>query len=312
MKRPLLPVALWYVGGLLLAETTQPPLTILFSLAFILLLLAVVWTRGRWFLLWPLLVVVGWTNLVTRTAVIAPNDLRTIFGTEPALVTVRGELTETPRLRVYDRGETETSHTLAQIKVTAVARGTQWRKAVGRIIVATPGTLAENFYSGREVEITGVLAPPPRPVASGLFDYRTYLARQGMYYQLKADSAGDWRALGEERDGPPFTDKFLAWAQRTLARGLPAEDEPLHLLWAMTLGWKTALTGEINAPFMKSGTMHIFAISGLHIALIAGILVSLLRVLRVPRAWCGAVVIPLIWFYTAATAGNRRPSARRR
>src|SRR5262249_9984449 len=47
--------------------------------------------------------------------------------------------------------------------------------------------------------------------------------------------------------------------------------------------------------------MHIFAISGLHIALIAGILVSLLRVLQVPRAWCGAAVIPLIWFYTAAT-----------
>lgn len=47
--------------------------------------------------------------------------------------------------------------------------------------------------------------------------------------------------------------------------------------------------------------MHIFAISGLHIALIAGILVALLRGLRVPRQWCGLIVIPLIWFYTGAT-----------
>ncbi len=47
--------------------------------------------------------------------------------------------------------------------------------------------------------------------------------------------------------------------------------------------------------------MHIVAISGLHIALIAGILVTLLRVLQVPRVACGLVVIPLIWFYTAAT-----------
>src|SRR6266516_4293447 len=47
--------------------------------------------------------------------------------------------------------------------------------------------------------------------------------------------------------------------------------------------------------------MHIFAISGLHIALIAGILVSLLRVLQIPRGLCGWMVIPLIWFYTAAT-----------
>src|SRR5262249_50136851 len=52
---------------------------------------------------------------------------------------------------------------------------------------------------------------------------------------------------------------------------------------------------------------HIFAISGLHIAFIAAILVSLLRVLRMARSWCGGVVIPLIWFYTAATGWQ--PSA---
>src|ERR1700747_3102084 len=69
----------------------------------------------------------------------------------------------------------------------------------------------------------------------------------------------------------------------------------------MTLGWKTALTNEIYEPFMQSGTMHIFAISGLHIALITAILVALLRVLRVSRSWCGLVVIPLIWFYPAAS-----------
>ncbi|HOX57143.1 MAG TPA: ComEC/Rec2 family competence protein [Candidatus Paceibacterota bacterium] len=53
--------------------------------------------------------------------------------------------------------------------------------------------------------------------------------------------------------------------------------------------------------------MHIFAISGLHIALIAGILVALLRVVQVPRIWCGWGIIPLIWFYTAATGWQ--PSA---
>ena len=53
--------------------------------------------------------------------------------------------------------------------------------------------------------------------------------------------------------------------------------------------------------------MHIFAISGLHIALIAGILVALLRVLQTPRSLCGWVVVPLIWFYTAATGWQ--PSA---
>lgn len=47
--------------------------------------------------------------------------------------------------------------------------------------------------------------------------------------------------------------------------------------------------------------MHVFAISGLHIALIAGVIVAVLRAARLPRRWCGVVVIPLIWFYVAAT-----------
>ena len=47
--------------------------------------------------------------------------------------------------------------------------------------------------------------------------------------------------------------------------------------------------------------MHLFAIDGLRIALISGMLVALLRVLQVSRAWCGIVAIPVIWFYTAAT-----------
>jgi hypothetical protein len=36
-------------------------------------------------------------------------------------------------------------------------------------------------------------------------------------------------------------------------------------------------------------TMHLFAIDGLRIGLISGMLVTLLRVLQVSRGWCGAV-----------------------
>lgn len=301
MKRPLLPVALCYVGGLLLAEAVQPPLLFLFVGAFSLLLLACCWARARGLLLWPLLVLVGWTNLVSRTAVLSPHDLRLIIGPEPVLATVRGTLEETPSLRVYEQGDRETSRTLVPLSITALARGETWQPASGRVMVTTKGSLPSDFFAGREVEITGVLTPPPSPIAPGLFDYRTYLTRQGIHYQLKSEGLRDWRAVDANTNGPPFTDRFLAWAQATLARGLPEQDEPLRLMWAMTLGWKTALSGEINEPFMRSGTMHIFAISGLHIALIAGILVTLLRVVRVPRMWCGLVVIPLIWFYTAAT-----------
>lgn len=307
MKRPLVAVALSYGGGLLLAEYSQPPLSVLFPITFSALALTLVWSPARPHLLWPLLILVGWTNLVSRTAIISPHDLQRVMNDAPALVTVRGTLAETPSLRVFVRDEEESWRTLAQVQVTELCRDGNWQPTIGPVVVSTMGALPADFFEGRKAEITGILAPPASPVADGLFNYRTYLARQGIYFQLKANSASAWELLPGGRTSPPLSDRFLAWSQRILARGLPNEDVSLRLLWAMTLGWKTALTNEVNEPFMRSGTMHIFAISGLHIALIAGILVSLLRVMQVSRTWCGLVVIPLIWFYTTATGWQ--PSA---
>jgi len=304
MKRPLVIVSLLYVGGILLADTLPFQLTSLLFCSLFLAFAALAWQRARRQLLAPLIVLTGATSLTLRTAIISPHDLRVLTGDKPELVAVRGMLPETPYHRVYEHEETETWRTLAQLEVSAIRREHQdWQPAFGRVTVSTPGMLPAHFFAGDRVEVTGVLRPPAAPTVEGAFDYRTYLRRQGIYHQLRVPSTNDWRFVPgpRARTRPPLSDRFCAWAKRTLARGLPVEDGPLRLLWTMTLGWKTALTGEVALPFMRSGTMHIFAISGLHIALIAGILVSLLRVLQMPRGVCGVIVIPLIWFYTAVT-----------
>ncbi len=306
MNRPLVSVVLAYATGLLLAQYFQVPPGVLLGLGFFLLLLALVRENLRPHLLWPLLALLGWTNLAVHTRIISPQDLRRLLAAEPEMVTVRGTLMETPGERVYLRDETESWRTLARLNVNALAQNGNWRPAAGQILVTTPGTLPAEFFRGQPVEIAGVIARPPVPVAEGLFDYRTFLQRQGIYYQLKCYSPDEWKRLSTNTT-PPLGDRFLAWSKTTLSQGLPETDEPLKLLWAMTLGWRTALTGEVSAPFMQSGTMHIFAISGLHIALIAGILMAILRAAQLPRFASGALVIPLLWFYTAATGWQ--PSA---
>jgi competence protein ComEC len=307
MKRPLVAVVSCYAIGLLLAIIFQPPLAALFAISFLVLVLALVFEKIRPFLIWPLLALIGWTNLASRTAVISPNDLRTLIGNDAAIVAVRGTLIETPHLKIVERDEQETEHSLAKVRVAEIRRGENWQPASGTIIVTTPNPLAETCFAGQPVEISGVIARPPPPLADGLFDYRDYLQTRGIYYQLKTSSTNDWKILEPQLDSPPLTDRFLRWSKQTLALGLPVEDEPLRLLWAMTLGWRTAFTGDIGEPFLRAGTMHLFAIDGLRIALISAMLVALLRVLRVSRAWCGLIAIPAIWFYTAATGWE--PSA---
>ena len=304
-----MPVALAYAAGVLAGWRFPLPLAALFSLAVTLTVAALMLPNWRGWMLWPLLASVGWVNMVWHDAVVSPLDLRSLATGKSELVTLRAHLTETPTLRVFVRDEKESWRAHALVEVEAIKRRGEWQPASGLVAVVTPGVLASNYFTGRMVELTGILRAPPGPPAEGLFDYRAFLAWQGIYFQLQCADTNDWRLVPDANfpAQPPVADRFRAWSQRTLARGLPVEDEELRLLWAMTLGWKTALTDEVSEPFMRSGTMHIFAISGLHIALIAGILVAVLRAAQLPRGGCGAVIVPLIWFYTAATGWQ--PSA---
>ena len=304
MKRPLVIVALLYGSGLLLGDNFHAPLLWLFASAFALLIGAFVWRRD--FILWPLIILAGWINLGWRAEVLAPNDLRKQLTKGTEYVRLRGTLNAAPTHRVFEMDEEQSWRTLAQIEVSHIQKSGAWRPAVGTVIISTPGIVSAEFHGGQETEVTGVIQVPRSPLAPGLFDYQTYLKRQGIYFQLAVASTNDWQLIGASKNAP-FADRCIDWAQNCLSKGLGPEDESLRLVWAMTLGWKTALTDEVSEPFMRSGTMHVFAISGLHIALISGILIALLRVMQLPRSLSGVIAIALVWFYTAATGWQ--PSA---
>jgi ComEC/Rec2-related protein len=276
-----------------------PPIA-LFIASFFILLSFFVLKKFRPFLLCALLALSGWTNLIFHTAIISPNDLRSLIGNETKITTVRGTLVQMPQIKLSQRGQVETEHSLAQVQFTEIQDGGDWQPAVGEVIIFTPGNLTADFFAGQPVEIKGVIDRPPLPLAEGLFDDRAYLETRGIFYELKTQSTNDWKLREPVLSRPPLTTRFLDWSQHKLALGLP-EDETLRLLWAMTLGWRTAFTGDVGDPFLRAGTMHMFAIDGLRIALISGMLITLLRVLQVSRAWSGAIAIPVIWFYTAAT-----------
>jgi competence protein ComEC len=300
MKRPLASIAIAYGSGILLADRFSMPLQVLLVCSAVVTVLALVLNRGRLWLLLFAAFLTGAASFTFHTSVLSPHDLRLLATNPPVLVEIRGVLGETPSQRIYQDGDEQVSRTLAELEVTALrCDNNEWQPATGRVASSTPGLLPQELTRASRVQVAGVLEFPPTPLAAGLFDYRAYLQRRGIYYQLKCSGAVDWIV---ERAAPlSLSERFTTWAKTILKHGLPEEDESLRLLWAMTLGWRTGLGGDVSEPFMRSGTMHVFAISGLHIALIATILVVVLRVCGVPRRYCGWIVIPLIWFYTGAT-----------
>ncbi|MGA3182253.1 MAG: ComEC/Rec2 family competence protein [Verrucomicrobiota bacterium] len=300
MKRPLLPVALFFAGGVVLGEWLRVPLAVLFALSLGAGLAALCWKPGRVCLLGLLLVLAGWTNMARRTAVVSPNDLRVLLGNQAEDVKLRAVLCASPTPRIFERGAKEFWHTTTLARTTEILRDGRWQAAAGKAIVGTPGILDSNFFDGRAVEISGIIRPLRGALADGLFDPRRYYQRQEVSYQLLADSSNAWKTAGPAGRWP-LSDRFAAWARQTLALGLPGEDEPLRLMWTLALDWKAPLTESVEEPFMRAGTFHIFAVDGLRVGLLAGIGVGLLRALQIPRALCGLLVIPVIWFYAGLT-----------
>ena len=193
MNRPLVSVVVAYAAGLLLAQIFQPPPAVLLAVTTAVLIAALAAAKLRSFLFWPLLALAGWSNFICHTAVVSPNDLRTLIGNKPALATVRGELAETPRLKIVVHNGEENWRNVARVRVSEIRRAEDFAPACGDILVTTPGVPGTNFFAGQRVEIAGVIARPPPPLADGLFDFQTYLATRGIYYQLKTDSTNDWQ-----------------------------------------------------------------------------------------------------------------------
>lgn len=68
---------------------------------------------------------------------------------------------------------------------------------------------------------------------------------------------------------------------------------------AILLGERKALPRELSKAFVDAGTIHIFAVSGLHVMVIAKTLMVLLMLILVPQRIAGVVsLIPLWWYIT--------------
>ncbi|MGV3754974.1 MAG: ComEC/Rec2 family competence protein [Verrucomicrobiota bacterium] len=300
MKWPLAPVVLCLAGGIVAGDAPGVH-GVMWWLLLAMLAGAVRWRKHRQASLLGLLVfMAGWGNLRWHQEVFSERDLRVVLHEEADIVTLEGTLAEAPRERFVETKQGRKLHFSSLLEVQRLQRAGTWEEAEGRVFIRTPAPPPENLQRNQVVQVTGGIAPPNHAMIPGGFDFREYLAREGIHYQLHTQGLKDWQ-IPTTNAPAPVTARFHGWAMDQLQGGLPPADENVMLLQAMGLGWKAGLLEEVQKSFMQSGTLHIFAISGLHVALMAVMLVELLRGAGLPRWICGAVLIPLLWFYTAAT-----------
>lgn len=170
------------------------------------------------------------------------------------------------------------------------------------------GEPARNIERGLQLQTTGVLAPiPPTSAASEEDDFEAYLQSIGVHYRF--DRTGSLEILRPPVAFDRFCTAMNERFQKALRLGAPENSELPNVYVAMLLGRKVELSKAQIERYRMTGTMHFFAISGLHIGVIATVIAQFLLLIRVPRALGPWIGLPLLYLYVEITGGA--PSAMR-
>lgn len=108
------------------------------------------------------------------------------------------------------------------------------------------------------------------------FDYARYLKRKGITGSAYIP-ANKWKLVGNEPE-ESLRQKADDIRNQVVEhyRKLHFEEDELAVLMALTLGEKDELSDEIRETYSVAGASHVLALSGLHVALIAGLFMMML------------------------------------
>ncbi|MCE0521702.1 MAG: ComEC/Rec2 family competence protein [Methylacidiphilales bacterium] len=253
----------------------------------------------------------AWTLLVGAT--IAPDDLRRLPADKTAATTQwRGLIVEEPaeQLSVYaSRRALDRTSFVLRVEAWRPTAGrffgadidSPWQSACGNVRCTLLGS-AKELQCGDRIEFAAPLIPVGPSSLPGGFDPRTWEAGQGIYYHATIPSL-DWRRI--ETGGGDWWQNlsFRArdWAYSRLQIGLEDDPRMADFLAGMLIGYRQQIPADIEQDFRRTGTLHVFAVSGQNIAemvVVAMILLQLFGLVRWRWAW---IIAPIVLLYCLLT-----------
>lgn len=314
--RPLVPICLAAMLGILTAEWLGPPA-----------LVALIVSGSCWALTWRrqrpwrrraltlasvAALAAGWNQQSQEPR--SNVDSAGLGDRDLAIAAIRGRVASLPRRYSADlgpneivmsryRGDPMTTRFDLQMTETRARGG--WEAAGGRIAVYVRGD-ASAVQFGQRVELVGHLGKPAAPNNPGEFDFRQYLARQGIDATLRLESPAAIVAMDE-----PAAARWLPVLQLRAASILSAAMPPREaaLAEALVLGTRTRLSRTQLVPYLEGGTIHLLVVSGLQVGIVAGLLWGISRLIPLRPAARGILVTLAVIGY-AIFAGADPPVIR--
>ncbi|MFM9963788.1 MAG: ComEC/Rec2 family competence protein [Planctomycetaceae bacterium] len=235
------------------------------------------------------------------------NNIGLFANAEPRPARVIGTITERPQLireanEELSRPWASSERTVLVINCRQLRDGDQWLDVTGGVRVDV-SCLASDFQIGDEVELLGRLSLPDGPRNVGEFDFAEFLRKQGVYAVLRCRSLEAVRLLKRPDDLITQGRRQLVIAREHcehLLRGkLSSDTAPVAL--ALLLGTRGRMTSQQREAFIESGTMHVLAISGLNVAILAMFVGFVCRLFNLSRGVTAISILALVGGYAAIT-----------
>ncbi len=141
--------------------------------------------------------------------------------------------------------------------------------------------------------------------------FERYLSGRRIFFKMRSRVDGAL-ALTAPSTAARFFSSARAYMERSLSENFsffPPDSEASRTYSAMILGDKSLLTPEQKKAFSDTGTMHIFAISGLHVGFAAALLLGISSLCGINWRWSPVFCLPPLFLYVCACGA--RPSAMR-
>ena len=176
-------------------------------------------------------------------------------------------------------------------------------------MVYVEGDVRDRIWPGAEVRLLGRVSWPEPPANPGEFDYAGWLQQQGVSSMLFVSTPG---AVSTTSAPSRYAPGRLMSVLRGLAWQAIAEnvsEDVRGVALAMLLGERHQLPMETEQEFIASGTIHLLAISGLHMGILCIFLLRSFRLLEISRR-CSLIATLLISLIYAFMTGMQ-PSVTR-
>jgi len=291
---PLLTVC--FCLGICLIKWVRMPFLFLYIFTWVFLILSFLFIKHKtsfWFIL--ILTIHLGGLFLSNTYNLAYPHIRnfTFYKSEP--VVIRGVVTGFPEIKS---------------NLTSFVLTTQELSWAGKIYRVSGKVLVKIFrkvnvsYADRLI-LEGKLFRPYQ-AKNNRYSYRDYLENQGIYSILTVGKNRPIRYLGKSKGSPL---KFIAYKIRDKGEDILSKHlNPTQagIFSAMILGERSNISPNLRRLFIQTGTVHILAISGLHVGIVAFILELFLKVIGIRRRPRYLLIILLLVHYCLLT--GTRPS----